>query len=808
MMKKIDVGITGMTCASCATRIEKSLRETEGVKNAAVNLASERALVDYDENKVSEEVLKSRIKETGYGVIDEGSKEEVSAEFDITGMTCASCATRIEKGIMNIPGITTASVNLSSEKAFVKFDPNKAGSDEILKKIESTGYKARLKSEEAIESEKELREKEIRRQRTLLISSAILSMPLFFAMLSNLFSLEIGILHNPYFQLILATPVQFIIGWRFYKKAWSSIKMLSPGMDFLVAMGTSAAYLFSIYNGFIKSYPSGIRPELYFEASAIIITLVLLGKYLEAIAKGRTSEALKKLMGLQPKTATVIRAGKELIIDIGDIMIRDTLIVKPGEKIAVDGEVTEGHSAVDESMLTGESIPVEKGPGAKVIGGTINLNGSITFTAMKVGKDTVLAQIIKVVEEAQGSKAPIQKLADVVAGYFGPAVLAIAILTTISWMVFTGNTTAAIISAVSVLVIACPCALGLATPTAIMVGTGKGAENGILFKNAASLESLYKINKIVFDKTGTITAGKPRVTDIVPVENSMTEDDILKFAASAEKKSEHPLANAIVNAAQKRDLELISSANFQSHTGAGVTASIKSQKVVIGTLKLMNEQGVNIDKIKEKTSKLENDGKTVVYISLKGKIAGVIAIADVIKKEAAEAIGGLKELDITTYMITGDNRRTAEAIALQAGIDTGHVMAGVLPEQKAGLVKKMMEENSVVAMTGDGINDAPALATADIGIAMGTGTDVAIETGDITLMNGNLETLLTAIKLSKKTMSKIKQNLFWAFIYNTIGIPFAAFGLLNPVIAGAAMAFSSVSVVTNSLSLKKFNFTK
>ncbi len=762
-------------------------------------------MVDYDENKVSEEFLKNRIKETGYGVIDEGLEEEVSAEFDITGMTCASCATRIEKGITNIPGITKASVNLSSEKAFVKFDPKKTGSDEILKKIESTGYKARLKSEEAIESEKELREKEIRRQRTLLISSAILSMPLFFAMLSNLFSLEIGILHNPYFQLILATPVQFIIGWRFYKKAWSSIKMLSPGMDFLVAMGTTAAYLFSLYNGFFKNYQKGSRPELYFEASAIIITLVLLGKYLEAIAKGRTSEALKKLMGLQPKTAIVIREGKELIIDIGDIVVGDTLIVKPGEKIAVDGTVLKGNTAIDESMLTGESIPVEKGPGAKVIGGTINLNGSITFTAMKVGKDTVLAQIIKVVEEAQGSKAPIQKLADVVAGYFGPAVLAIAILTTISWMVFTGNTTAAIISAVSVLVIACPCALGLATPTAIMVGTGKGAENGILFKNAASLESLYKINKIVFDKTGTITAGKPGVTDIVPVENSMTENDILIFAASAEKKSEHPLADAIVNAAQKRDLELISSANFQSHTGAGVIASIKNQKVAIGTLKLMNEQGVNIDKIKEKASKLENDGKTVVYISLKGKIAGVIAIADVIKKEAAEAIGGLKELDITTYMITGDNRRTAEAIALQAGIDADHVMAGVLPEQKAGLVKKMMEEDSVVAMTGDGINDAPALATADIGIAMGTGTDVAIETGDITLMNGNLETLITAIKLSKKTMSKIKQNLFWAFIYNTVGIPFAAFGLLNPVIAGAAMAFSSVSVVTNSLSLKKFS---
>ncbi len=802
-MKKETFGITGMSCASCAVRIEKGLKNNAGIHDAAVNLAMEKAVVEYDETQIPRQDIIAAIKDTGYGVIDEAPPQKSTTELNLTGMTCASCANRIEKTLQNLPGVEYASVNFAAEKAYVEFDPTGTDTPAMVKAVEDAGYHAEVADSGSVDREKEIRQKEIKKLRTTFIISVLLSLPLFMAMVTALFKIAVPFLHYPWFQLAIATPVQFIIGWRFYKKSYHSLKAKSPGMDVLVAMGTSAAYFFSIYNGFFKEIPGGSQPELYFEASAIIITLVLLGKYLEAVAKGKTSEAIKKLIGLQPKHARVVRDGKEVDIPIANVIAGDTIQVRPGEKIAVDGEVSEGNSAVDESMLTGESIPVEKQPGDALIGGTINRNGSLTFTATKVGKDTVLAQIIKVVEEAQGSKAPIQKLADKVASVFVPVVLLIAALTFLTWTFIIGNTAMAIIAAVSVLVIACPCALGLATPTAIMVGTGKGAENGILIKSAESLETAYKINAIIFDKTGTVTKGEPAVTDIIPVEGVNTTG-LLTFAAGAEKRSEHPLAAAIVQKAKEQALELHNPVNFTAVPGKGVSAALQNKTILVGTHGLMEENNINADGLKETVQHLEIEGKTVMYVAVNRVFSGVIAVADTVKDDSQEAIRQLQSLGIETYMITGDNQRTAGAIGKHVGIEKTHILAHVLPEQKADEVKKLQDKGYIVAMVGDGINDAPALAAADIGVAVGTGTDIAIETGDITLMKGNLRTLSTAIKLSKKTMVKIKQNLFWAFIYNTIGIPFASFGLLSPIIAGAAMAFSSVSVVSNSLSLKRF----
>ncbi len=727
----------------------------------------------------------------------------VKITIGITGMTCASCSARIEKNLNKLDGVEIATVNLSSEKAIVRFIPGKTNREIIIQEIENTGYHAEEIEKDNSDKERELRKTELKKAKLILLASITLSFPLLISMVANILKIPVVFLYNPWFQLLLATPVQFIIGWRFYKKAYYSIKALNPGMDFLVAMGTSAAYFFSIYNGFFKQYTPSSHVELYFEASAIIITLVLLGKYLEAIAKGRTSEALKSLIGLQPKSAKVLRDGNEMELRIEEILVGDIIIVRPGEKIAVDGVVTKGHSSIDESMITGESIPVEKISGDKVISGTINKNGSIEFLAKKIGKDTILANIIKVVEEAQGSKAPIQRLADRVAGYFGPAVLLIAIITSLVWIFIFSNTTMGIISAVSVLVIACPCALGLATPTAIMVGTGKGAEKGILFKNAAGLETLYKTEKIIFDKTGTITEGKPGVTDIIP-QDGVNINELLSIAASAEKNSEHPLGKAILEETIKRNISVKNPEKFESLTGAGISAILGERSILMGTESLMKENGIKIGKIKTIAEELESSGKTVIFISSDHKTIGIIGLADIIREEAAHVITELSNMNIEAYIITGDNHSTAMAIATQAGIKEQNVFAKVLPEKKAYAVKEMKNSGGTVVMVGDGINDAPALAVADVGIAMGTGTDIAIETGDITLMNGNLITLIYAIKLSRETMKKIKQNLFWAFIYNVIGIPFAALGLLNPVVAGAAMAFSSVSVVTNSLSLKRF----
>lgn len=620
-------------------------------------------------------------------------------------------------------------------------------------------------------------------------------------MITAMLGIEVDFLHDPMLQLIIATPVQFIIGYRFYKGAYYALKSKSPNMDVLVAMGTSAAFFYSVYNVFYQEVQMGMMKDLYFEASSIIITLILLGKYLEAIAKGKTSEAIKKLMGLQAKTARVIRNNVEQDILIEDVVVGDIIVVRPGEKVPVDGIIIEGNSSVDESMITGESMPTGKNVGDGVIGATINKYGTFKFEAKKIGRETMLAQIIKMVEDAQGSKAPIQKIADKVSGIFVPIVLVIAIVTFLIWYLAIGNFTMGLVSAVAVLVIACPCALGLATPTAIMVGTGKGAENGILIKGGEHLETAYKLNAIVLDKTGTITKGQPEVTDIVNL-GDLQETEILSFASIAEKKSEHPLGVAIYEKG-KNDLgDIPDPDKFEAVPGKGIIASINGKNVSIGTRKLMLQNNIDIISVEQKLINLETEGKTAMLLSVDNKLEGIIAVADTLKESSKEAIEELQKMGIEVFMITGDNKTTAKAIASQVNIQ--NVLAEVLPENKADEVEKLKAQGKIVGMVGDGINDAPALATADIGMAIGTGTDVAIEAADITLMRGDLRSIVTAIKLSRKTMIKIKQNLFWAFIYNIIGIPFAALGMLSPIIAGAAMAFSSVSVVTNSLSLKRF----
>ncbi len=726
----------------------------------------------------------------------------VKETFKITGMSCAACSARVEKRLNKEDGIEIATVNLATNKATIEYDASKLKSSEIIKIVEAIGYGAENVDEQSRDTDKEEREKEIASLRRTLFISATLSSPLIIAMILYLLKIDVPFLHNEYFQLIIATPVQFIIGFRFYKNAYYALKSKSSNMDVLVAMGTSAAYFFSVYNAFFQTTQAGIMKNLYFEASAVIITLILLGKYLEAVAKGKTSEAIKKLMGLQAKTARVERDGNEVDVLIEDVEKGDVVIVRPGEKIPVDGIIIDGNSSIDEAMLTGESLPVEKKVGDNVIGATINKFGAFKFKATKVGKDTALAQIIKMVEDAQGSKAPIQKIADRVSGVFVPVVIGIAFLTFLTWYfgVSNGNDiTMAIISAVSVLVIACPCALGLATPTAIMVGTGIGAENGILFKGGEHLETVYKVNAIVLDKTGTITKGKPDVTDIMCF-SGFNQDEILNFAAIAEKKSEHPLGVAIYESGKAKFEAVKDPTDFKAIIGQGVAVEIENRKVLIGTRRLMNENSISFENFEGEIEKLEDEGKTAMLMAIDGKFSSIIAVADTLKENSKEAIAELSKMGIEVYMITGDNRRTANAIAKQVGIT--NVLAEVLPENKAQEVKKLQDGGKIVAMVGDGINDAPALATANIGMAIGTGTDVAIEAADVTLMSGNLKTIPMAIRLSRKTINKIKMNLFWAFVYNIIGIPFAAFGLLNPIIAGGAMALSSVSVVANSLSLK------
>jgi len=803
MYKKHTFNISGMSCAACAARIEKGLSKLEGVKQAAVNFAIEKATVEYDENTVNVEKIYETVKKLGYDIIKETTPSESKVELKISGMSCAACAARIDKKLNKLNGIKKAVVNLATEKASVEYDSSVIKVSDIIKEIEALGYNAERAEEVNRDREKEQREKEIKRLRMEFIISAILSSPLVMAMLLTLVHIDLAFLHNEYFQLIIATPIQFIIGFRFYKNAFHALRARSANMDVLIAMGTSAAYFFSIYNAFFVPAEEGMMmKELYFEAAAVIITLILLGKYLEAVAKGRTSEAIKKLMGLQAKTARVIRNNVEEDIPIEEVEVGDIVVVRPGEKIPVDGKIIDGTSSVDESMLTGESLPVEKKAGDFVIGATINKYGAFKFEATKVGKDTALSQIIKMVEEAQGSKAPIQKIADKVSGIFVPVVVGIAVLTFLIWFLAAGDFTSGIVSAVATLVIACPCALGLATPTAIMVGTGKGAENGILIKGGEHLEMAYKLNAVVLDKTGTITKGQPEVTDILSF-GQLENNVVLRLAAVAEKKSEHPLGVAIYEKGKTEIGNIPDPDMFEAIPGRGVKAAMEQKEILIGTRKLMEKEGVSLGDAEKTVSKLEDEGKTAMLMAVNKNIEAIIAVADTVKENSKEAIEELQKMGIEVYMITGDNKRTASAIAKQVGI--ANVLAEVLPENKAEEVEKLKKQGKIVAMVGDGINDAPALATADIGMAIGTGTDVAIETADITLMRGDLITIPAAIRLSRKTMTKIKQNLFWAFIYNIIGIPFAAFGLLNPIIAGGAMAFSSVSVVTNSLSLKRFN---
>jgi Cu+-exporting ATPase len=801
-LKKMTVKIAGMSCSACASRIEKALARIPGVESARVNFAVETATVYYRPESVSVEKIFERIKETGYRPVTGRT------ELKLSGMSCASCAARIEKTLNKLPGVTRAAVNFATEKAVVEYNPAEIDVPQIKKAVADMGYKASEVDDKTTAGlEQEEREREIRRQKSLVAFAGILSAPLVVYMLAMVFNVHgmiPALFFNPYFQFALATPVQFVAGANFYKEAYVALRGRSANMAVLVAMGTTAAYLYSVAATFWGNR-IGIT-EVYYETGAIIITLVLLGKTLETIAKGRTSEAIKRLIGLQAKNARVIRNGQEIEIPVEEVEVGDLVVVRPGEKIPVDGVVKEGYSTVDESMLTGESVPVDKKVGDEVIGGTINKLGTFKFEATKVGKDTALAQIIKIVEQAQGSKAPIQRMADVISAYFVPVVVIVALITFFAWFYFgaPGNFTRALLNFTAVLVIACPCALGLATPTSIMVGTGKGAENGILIKSGEYLEKAHKLTAIVLDKTGTITKGEPALTDLIPVpEYRGHEKELLQLAARAEKNSEHPLAQAVVAFARKKGITINDPHQFKAIPGHGVEAEIDGSRILLGTRKLMRENNINAAEIMADVEKLEGEGKTAMLMAVDGKMVAVIGIADTIKENAKEAITQLKKMGLEVWMLTGDNRRTAEAIARQVGIE--NVMAEVLPEDKANQVEKLRRQGKVVGMVGDGINDAPALVTADVGFAIGTGTDVAIEAADITLMRGDLRGIVTAIRLSRATIKNIKQNLFWALIYNTVGIPFAAFGFLNPVIAGAAMAFSSVSVVTNALRLRRFN---
>ncbi|WP_442604376.1 heavy metal translocating P-type ATPase [Paenibacillus sp. KN14-4R] len=791
--------IAGMTCAACANRIEKGLNKIEGVSGAAVNFALEQASVTFDPTLTSRTDLEQKINSLGYDTVKE------TIDFQITGMTCAACATRIEKGLNKLPGVAKATVNLALETAHVEYLPGDVTVSDMVKQVDKLGYKAAPKQE--VQESGDRKAKEIKKQKMKLLLSAILSFPLLWAMVSHFsftsFIWLPDLFMNPWFQFALATPVQFIIGRQFYVGAYKALRNGSANMDVLVALGTSAAYFYSLYLTIQSIAQTGHHMvELYYETSAVLITLILLGKLFESLAKGRSSEAIKTLMGLQAKTALVIRKGQEISVPVEEVVKGDVIIVKPGEKIPVDGIVVEGVSSVDESMLTGESLPVEKHAGDAAIGATINKNGILKIEATKVGKETALAQIIKVVEEAQGSKAPIQRVVDKISGIFVPIVVGIAVVTFLVWyfIVDAGNFANSLEKAIAVLVIACPCALGLATPTSIMAGSGRAAELGILFKGGEHLEATHKIDAIILDKTGTVTKGKPELTDVI-LKGSNNENDFLKWVGAAERNSEHPLAEAIVTGIKEKGIELPATEEFEAIPGYGIRAVVEGKEVLVGTRKLMAKNDVGIEEIVSTMNSLEEMGKTAMLVAIDKQYAGLVAVADTIKETSKEAVQRLKDLGIEVVMITGDNSRTAKAIGDQAGID--HVLGEVLPEGKAIEVKKLQEEGKKVAMVGDGINDAPALATADIGMAIGTGTDVAMEAADVTLIRGDLNSIPDAIFMSRKTMANIKQNLFWALAYNVIGIPIAAIGFLAPWLAGAAMALSSVSVVLNALRLQR-----
>ncbi|MCA0923388.1 heavy metal translocating P-type ATPase [Bacillus stratosphericus] len=801
MKKEIDFQITGMTCAACAGRIEKGLNRLEGVDDASVNLALETSHIVYETEQLTAEDLKQKIQSLGYDVVME------QAEFDIEGMTCAACANRIEKKVNRMDGIDQGSVNFALESLQVTYHPGQISPSDIKEAVKSIGYSLIEPAEEhAEEGKKDHRQVAIEKQTARFLFSMILSLPLLWAMVSH-FSFTSFIwlpeaFMNPWVQLALAAPVQFIVGWPFYVGAYKALKNKSANMDVLVALGTSAAFFYSLYESIQSAVQGTHEAGLYYETSAVLITLIVLGKLMEARAKGRSSEAIQKLMGLQAKEAVIERDGKEMTVPISEVKVNDLVFVKPGEKVPVDGEIIEGTTAIDESMITGESLPVDKTTGDTVIGATINKNGFVKVKATKVGKETALSQIIRVVEQAQGSKAPIQRMADQISGIFVPIVVGLAVLTFLIWYIFVdpGNVTAALETFIAVIVIACPCALGLATPTSIMAGSGRAAESGILFKGGEHLEITQSLDTVVLDKTGTVTKGEPSLTDVIASAN-WTEDTLLQLAGSAEQQSEHPLARAITEGMKNRGLQAVEVEAFQADPGHGIEARAAGHELLIGTRKLLKKHHISCEALEAVVTELEEQGKTAMLIAIDREPAGIVAVADTIKSSSSQAVARLKEQGIHVVMMTGDNKRTAEAIASEAGID--HVIAEVLPEEKAAHIATLQKQGKKVAMVGDGINDAPALATANIGMAVGTGTDVAMEAADITLMTGDLHAIADALEFSRKTMRNIKQNLFWALAYNCIGIPIAAFGFLAPWLAGAAMAFSSVSVVLNALRLQR-----
>ena len=807
-MNKKTLKIDGMTCSACANRVERFVKKLDGVNDANVNFATETLSVEFDEEKSNNENIEAAVVKAGYSV----KKNLKTYTFKVEGMTCSACATRVERVTKKLGGVESSVVNFATEKLTVNIDEDEIGYSEIKTAVDKAGYKL-VKEEEKEEGKKKLEASKVLLIR--FIVSLVFTVPLLIITMGHMLGMPlphiIDSMMNPLnfaiIQVILTLPVM-IMGYKFYTIGIKNLFKLSPNMDSLIAISTLAAFIYGLFGIYkITMGDAEYAMHLYFESAAVILTLITLGKYLEAVSKGKTSQAIKALMGLAPKTATIMRDGKEVVVSVQEVIVGDIILVKPGEKLSVDGEVIEGSTAIDESMLTGESIPVEKSIGSNVIGASINKTGFIKYKATKVGKDTALAQIVKLVEEAQGSKAPIAKLADVISAYFVPAVIILAIISAIGWLMAGETPVFALTIFIAVLVIACPCALGLATPTAIMVGTGKGAENGVLIKGGEALETTHQIKTIVFDKTGTITEGKPVVTDVIA--NGISENEILVLAASAEKGSEHPLGEAIVRGAEEKNLKLKSIEEFNAIPGLGIEVKIDGKTILIGNKKLIKERNIDIDVLAKESNRLASEGKTPMYIAIDENLRGIVAVADTVKPSSKRAIETLHKMGIKVAMITGDNKKTADAIATQVGIDI--VLAEVLPEDKANEVKKLQGENQKVAMVGDGINDAPALAQADVGIAIGSGTDVAIESADIVLMRSDLMDVTTAIKLSSATIKNIKQNLFWAFGYNVLGIPVAMgvlhiFGgpLLNPMIAAAAMSLSSVSVLTNALRLRQF----